>query len=109
MLDIREIDEAIAELERREATFSGCSKLADLYTIRAHMTGQSTPYERQYSQSAGSPIQEERPDLGSSDFLRVVSEKDPSASWAIMDDLMDTLRVVNPKAYDGVMRKIKSL
>ena len=109
MLDIREIDEAIAELERREATFSGCAKLADLYTIRAHITGQEAPYEGGYSQTQASAEQEQPGLYGSSEFLDAVSSKDVSAAWSIMDDLMDTLCVVNPKVYDGVMRKIRNL
>ena len=43
---------------------------------------------------------------GDSDFLQAVAGKDPAAVWEILDDLMDTLHVVNPRVYDGVMRKI---
>ncbi|WP_279280006.1 hypothetical protein [Pseudoflavonifractor sp. 524-17] len=35
---------------------------------------------------------------GDSDFLRAVSGKPPSKAWMVMDELMDTLRVVNPRA-----------
>ena len=29
--------------------------------------------------------------------------------YKIMDDLMDTLQVANPRVYNGVMRKIRAL
>ena len=29
--------------------------------------------------------------------------------WGIMDDLMDTLQVANPRVYNGGMRKIRGL
>lgn len=46
---------------------------------------------------------------GDSDFLRAVSGKDSAAAWDVMDELMDTLKVVNGKAYDSVMRKISNI
>lgn len=46
---------------------------------------------------------------GDSDFLQAVAGKDPAATWAVMDELMETLQVVNPRAYDSVLRKINRL
>ena len=46
--------------------------------------------------------------LGESDFLCEVKNRDPDAVWEIIDDLMDTLHTVNPRVYEGVMRKIRS-
>ena len=46
---------------------------------------------------------------GDSDFLRAVYGKDPRAAWTSMDDLMDTLSVVNRRVYDGVLRKLAAL
>lgn len=46
-------------------------------------------------------------DYGESDFLHAVQGKDPAAMWAVMDELMETLKMVNPRVYDGVMRKIR--
>lgn len=48
-------------------------------------------------------------DYGDSDFLRAASGVDQHDAWAIMDDLMDTLHTVNPRVYEGVMRKIRAL
>lgn len=111
MLDMKEIDAAISRLESGETTFSGCAKLADLYTVRDHILGQEIPYEREYSQASGpEKPEDQKTDLyGDSDFLKAVSGKTSSNAWAIIDELMDTLHVVNPKVYDSVMRKIKAL
>ena len=66
-----------------------------------------TDYERSYS---ATPAYALTTDLyGDSDFLRAIKEKDPRDAGEIMDDLMDTLHTVNPRVYDGVMRKIRSL
>ena len=46
---------------------------------------------------------------GGSDFLAAVSGKDQAAAWKVMDELMETLQVVNRRAYDSVMRKLDRL
>ncbi len=46
---------------------------------------------------------------GDSDFLISVEGKDPRAAWSIMGELMDTLKIVNLRVYDSVMRKIDNL
>ena len=44
--------------------------------------------------------------IGESDFLRKIEGKDAEEMWLLMDELMETLRVVNPRLYNGVMRKV---
>ncbi len=46
---------------------------------------------------------------GDSDFLRAVQGKDTASAWGVMDNLMDTLKVVNQRVYESVMRKIRAL
>ena len=108
MIDVGEVRRAIEELESRGTTFSTCSKLADLYTVLDH--AEPAPrYDRSYSRAAAPVVQEVAVSYGSSDFLQVVAEKDVAAAWKIMDELMDTLKVVNGRVYESVMRKIRTL
>ena len=107
MLDRKEIDIEIARLEYGESSYPAYAKLADLYTIRNQMDCQEKPsYKNLYSAAPAKEMVSEPKVYGNSDFLRAVSEKSSAETWAIMDDLMDTLHVVNPRVYDGVMRKI---
>lgn len=113
MLDRKEIDIEIARLEYGESSYPAYAKLANLYTIRDRMDRQErTPYEAAYSASA-EPATDKYSlvvgDYGDSDFLRTVYGKDQADAWAVMDDLMDTLHTVNPRVYEGVMRKIRAL
>lgn len=111
MLDEKEINEAIAELEnRRNHTSSDCAWLANLYSIRDHAFGDRDNYQLAYSR-ASAPISVSTPlsTYGDSDFLLVVSGKIPEDAWAVMDDLMDTLSVTYPRVYDNVMRKLRNL
>ena len=108
MLDIKEIEYWISKLESEDSSFPAYSKLADLYAIRNQMLGISAqePQVMAYSETA-TPIQETLGEYGDSEFLQAVAGKDSAAAWAVMDELMDTLRVVNQRAYESVMRKLK--
>lgn len=46
---------------------------------------------------------------GDSEFLQAVDGKNSVAVFAIMDDLMDTIRATAPRAYDHVMRRVREL
>ena len=98
MLDRKEIDIEIARLEYGESSYPAYAKLANLYTIRVPIA-----YDRGHSTSPDPPR------WGESDFLCEVKNRDPDAVWEIIDDLMDTLHTVNPRVYEGVMRKIRYL
>lgn len=109
MLDPKEIDIEIARLEYGESSYPAYAKLATLYTIKNQMNKQileNRSYEQAYSAApAGMPAGS----YGDSEFLREVEGKDQEQVWGIMDDLMDTLRVANPRVYNGVMRKIRKI
>lgn len=119
MLDKAEIRKEIARLEYEESSYHNYAMLADLYVIRQQMQEdeQGSRGTRLHAYS-GDPApavqaaasQAEVPQTvgsyGDSDFLRAVEGKDPSRVWTIMDELMDTLLLVNRRVYDSVMRKI---
>lgn len=101
MIDRKEIDRAIDELENKETTFSSCAKLADLYIIRDRISEAPRRTEA-HSYDAG-------PISGGSDFMTAASGKDYDKLLIVMDELMDTLSVANPRVYASVMRKISAI
>lgn len=106
--NLREIEWAICELEKEESSFQVYAKLADLYAVRNEMLGHSRPQTASYldtGNTASGPLRQ----YGESEFLCAIAGRDPSSIWPIMDELMETLHVVNPRAYDSVMRKIDRL
>lgn len=108
LLDPKEIDLEIAKWEYLESSYENYAKLADLYIIRDHM---ALPAEAAHAYEAECSA-EPAPIVGhygNSDFYEAISGKDPARVWSIMDDLMDTIHTVNPRVYDGVMRKIRSV
>lgn len=107
MVDEQELKLWISRLETEESSWPNYQKLAALYIIQSHNKPEpvSVPEPVAYSFAPAPAVVE----YGDSDFLRAVSGKDQSRAWAVMDELMDTLQVVNARVYDNIMRKIEAL
>lgn len=46
---------------------------------------------------------------GQSEFLTAIEGKPADAVMRIMDELMDSMQVLQPRIYDSVIRKVSSL
>ena len=105
MITERDLQEAIAECQgERNPNANTCIKLAAYYTIQQNLfPGRN----QQYSFRAAPDEQIETVNLDSdSEFSRAVNDRDVNEVLPIWDELMTTLKIVNPRLYDGVMRKI---
>ena len=111
MLDPKEIDIEIARLEYGESSYPAYAKLATLYTIKNQMNRAEEKQQepRQAYSLAAAPEPAYTGRYGDSEFLREIDGRDQEEVFHIMDDLMDTLQVANPRVYNGVMRKIRAL
>lgn len=117
MLDELEIRKEIARLEYEESSYPNYAKLATLYAVRAEMhkpersaEAEIAPhYLRRYSASPAPELSRTVGSYGDSDFLTAISGKTPADVWGIMDELMQSLNVMQPRTYAAVMRKIDAL
>lgn len=100
MITYRELDGAIRECENAPVTYQNCEKLATFYTILDHMHEEP---QDEYSYDAPKGVD----NFGDSDFLQAIQGHEEAEIWNIMDELMDTILITNPRLYQGVMRKIK--
>ena len=108
MITRQDLEEAIAECQgQRNPNASTCMKLAAFYTIRNELFGEEKQAERLYSY-APEPV-ETIQSYGDSEFLEAVSGKSVDSIMPIMDELMDAMKVLQPRIYDSVMRKIGNL
>lgn len=110
MLDPKEIDIEIARLEYGESSYPAYAKLANLYTIRNQMnqgTKVNEPVQAYSMAAAPDPVYAGR--YGDTEFLQAIEGLNEQDVFRIMDELMDTLQVANPRVYNGVMRKIRAL
>lgn len=114
MITEQDLQEAIAECHgERNPNASTCIKLAAFYTIKDHMFGREEKPDEplllpQHSYSAGVSTGTIRYD-GQSEFAECIDGMSEEDVLGIMDELMTTLSIVQPRLYAGVMRKIKSL
>lgn len=99
VLTQQELNEAIKECEKLPISFQNCQKLATFYTILDHITGNTS--------STNTVIEETIGNHGSSEFLETVKGKNSSEIWSVIDELMTTLQVINPRLYNGTINKIK--
>lgn len=99
-----ELIDGINELLDGKKSVQNCEKLAAIYTVLDHLYPAEERIPNGYSGEA--PRTKSIPRYGESEFLSAISGKDPEEMWLLMDELMETLAVINPRLYDGVMRKI---
>ena len=104
--NLKEIEWAISELVREESSFPVYAKLANLYTVRNEMLGSVQQPQITARAEASDATHDGLEQYGESDFLKAVAGKSGAKAWAVMDELMDTLHVVNPRAYESVLRKL---
>lgn len=112
-MDENEIKLWITRLETEESSWLNYERLAALYIIQNYHN-QSKRKENasevarpiMYS-AAPSSLPAVVDNYGDSDFLQSVSGMDQSRAWAIMDEHMDNLKLINERLYNDVMRKIK--
>jgi len=106
-----DLREAIAECEgQRNPTASTCMKLAAFYTIKDKMfpdRKEQEPFPLYSAAAAPASILESEP--GGSEFMQAVAGMDARGLVPIMDELMSTLKVVSPRIYAGVMRRLSEL
>lgn len=106
MITEQALQEAIAECHgERNPNANTCMKLAAYYTIKDHLGEQgNAPVlpSRSYA-----PAPEFVEWEGDSEFARIVRELPVSYIMPIMDELMATLQVLQPRLYDAVIRKIR--
>lgn len=114
MVDVREIDGAIAEIENSELTMTRVKNLAALYVVKNqqladvfHAPQKAELQEPVRYYEAAEPST--RDAVGGSDFLQAVSNIDTTAALNVLDELMSALYVTNPKVYNNVMRKLERL
>lgn len=97
----------IYEIIQGKHTIQNCEKLAAIYTVMDHLYPTDTI--EGVSKDSEPVVIAEQPHIGNygdTDFLRAIKGKNPYDMWQLMDELMQTLLVINPRLYDSVMRKV---
>lgn len=114
MISERELIEAIRECENSPTSFQNCERLSVFYTVYDHLYGKSDGIKDESSQD--SPSKQEVGEIekeiifvpeATSDFLRAVKGIDANYFWKVMDELISTIEVINPRLYEGLMKRLE--
>lgn len=107
MITKQELQQAISECQgQRNPTAQTCIKLAAYYTILEH-TQDDEPHET-YS-FASAPVDLPTGNIsynGDSDFSKAVQGRPIDEVIELIEELVLTLQIANPKLYDAFMRKL---
>lgn len=103
MITEQDLKEAIAECQgARNPNANTCIKLAAFLTIQKELYGTEEMPERSFTYD----IKPDAPYESDTEFGKIVSRKDQRAVWAVIDELMTTLEVINPRLYNSVIDEL---
>lgn len=110
MITEQALQEAIAECHgERNPNANTCMKLAAYYTIRDHLEAQGNAPVLPGRSFAPEPPQPETIQWeGDSEFARTIRGLPVSYIMPIMDELMEAVQVLQPRLYNGVIRKLEN-
>lgn len=94
MISEEELLKAIEETEKLPVSFQNCEKLAVFYTLLDHKQAETVQILRKSSES---------------EFMSVISGKSLNDVLPVLDELMQTLDVVQNKLYKTTINTLKSL
>ena len=111
MIYEKDLDEAIAECQgKRNPDAQTCMKLAAFYTIKQHLYGKQEQREQPVSEPVSSYYYSAGDDVVSyesdTEFGHIIKGRKISELFPILDELVDTVRIVNPRLYDAFLRKL---
>lgn len=101
MITEHDLQEAIAECKgERNPNARTCIKLASFLIIQRELFGQPDN-DYSFSLQPGAISYQ-----GESEFAERINGMDSDTVFAVFDELMDMLKVLHPKIYDSVMRRL---
>lgn len=101
MITEKDLHDAIAECKRTSnPNANTCLKLAAYYTILDHMPERKNEEREGYSFSGYT---------SESEFGKLAALIGIEKTMVVMEDLMNTLKIVNPRLHNGVLRKMNEL
>lgn len=100
MIDLETIEREIDDLEHREASYRLCQRLSWLYSVRDHLTAKMYPPEGKTALKSS---------LSGSEFLDAANGKPYEDVMKVVDEHLETIRLLYPKTYSSLVDKIREL
>ena len=105
MITEHDLKAAIAECQgKRNPDANTCIKLAAFYIIRREMFGEEKYAEPSYSYAmAPESVVETDSDT---EFAKMINGRPQNEIMPVMDELMTTLQIIQPRLYNAVLDKL---
>lgn len=108
MITVDELQAAIAEMQgERNPNANTCIKLAAYYTILNELQGK--PDTSGYSSATAPSVSETVDYYSETEFGQLVQDKPIKDVMSVMDELISVLSAIQPRLYNGVMRKLNDI
>lgn len=117
MITEDDLKEAIAECQgQRNPTANTCIKLAAFLTIQKEMFGESEQVKtiqsepvKPYSYQAANNTEKIVDYPIDTEFGKLIDGQIAADVWDVMQELMDALKITNPKLYSFAVRKLEQI
>ena len=108
MITQQDLLQAIAECQAdRNPNANTCIKLAAFLTIQRELFGEEKKAEQLPAYSfAPAPVRNTLEVNSDSEFARAINGRELEEVFPVIDELMDTLSVIQPRLYSAVMMKL---
>lgn len=112
MITEQDLKQAIAECQgEKHPNANTCIKLSAYLTIYEHLYHKSTNIQEDIKPPQIEANTREIKDnligeYGESEFYQTIKGKHAADVWAVMDELMETIKLMNPRLYDGVLHQL---
>ena len=108
MITKHDLESAIAECQgERNPNANTCIKLAAFLTIQRELFGEEKNAEQLPAYSfAPAPVLNTIDIDSESEFARAVNGRDVDEILPIINELMDTIQIIQPRLYNAVMMKL---
>ena len=97
-----ELLEAIDKYRKEEPTYQNCVKIATFTWLLDRFYGSGPAMDGYSRKQAQNGYQSD------SEFMQLVEKSDSDHLFAVLDELFDTIRVLNPRLYNSAIRKLKN-
>ena len=118
MITEQDLEEAIAECQgQRNPNANTCIKLAAFLTIQKELFGKSEQFEtieksepiKTYSFESADKAEKIVDYPVETEFGKLIDGQIAADVWDVMQELMDALKITNPKLYNFAVRKLEQI
>lgn len=114
MIYEKDLDESIARYQGEvNPSIETCRKLAACLIVKKELFGNPEQLERaedahsySYAAAPAEPVENSIDYYSDTDFSRAIDGRDPADIWPIIDELVSTIQVIQPRLYDTFMRRL---